>query len=95
MAVFAVVLQHAITDRFPGSTTRAWADPTIRPPLAMANRLAEAFATSFWWSFAVCAFAVLPAVFLPGPLKATPGVWEELEEAEAINLDEVAEIIPE
>jgi hypothetical protein len=69
--------------------------PTHPLPLAVANRMADAFATSFWWSFGVCAFAVLPALFLPGPLKAAPGVWEELEEAEATNLDEVAEIIPE
>ena len=61
----------------------------------MANRLAEAFATSFWWSFGVCAFAVLPAILLPGPIASSPGVWEELEEAEATNLQEVAEIIPE
>jgi len=38
-------------------------------PPSVVNRLAEAFATSFWWSFAVCALAVLPALFLPGRLE--------------------------
>ena len=43
----------------------------------------------------MCAFAILPAILLPGPLESTPGTWEELEEAEATNLIEVAEIVPE
>jgi MFS family permease len=95
VAVFAVVLQKAISHQFPGSATSLGSVPSHPLPLAVANRMADAFATSFWWSFGVCAFAVLPALFLPGPLKAAPGVWEELEKDEATNLDEVAEIIPE
>ena len=95
VAVFAVVLQNAITHQFPGKTPSLGAVQSHPLPLAVANRLADAFATSFWWSFGVCAFAILPAIFLPGPLESKPGVWEELKEAEATNLDEVAEIIPE
>jgi EmrB/QacA subfamily drug resistance transporter len=95
VAVFAVVLQHAITHQFPGHAPSLGAMQGHPLSLATANRLAVAFDSSFWWSFAVCAFAISPAVFLPGPLGAAPGVWEELEEAEAVNLDEVAEIIPE
>ncbi len=95
VAVFAVVLQNAISHRFPGASLSLNTVLNNPPPLALANRLAGAFATSFWWSFGVCAFAVLPAIFLPGPVQSTPGVWEELKEAEATNLDEVAEIIPE
>ena len=95
VAVFAVVLQNAITHHFPGTAPSLGAVQSGPLPLPVANRLAGAFATSFWWSFGVCAFAILPAVLLPGPLKTDPGVWEELEEAEATNLDEVAEIIPE
>ena len=95
VAVFAVVLQNAISRRFPGSSLTLGTVQSHPLPLALANRLAGAFATSFWWSFGVCAFAVLPAILLPGPLRPTPGVWEELEDAEAANLDDVAEIIPE
>ena len=95
VAVFAVVLQHAITDQFPHHAPSLGAMPSIALPATIVDRLASAFATSFWWSFAVCAIAIVPAVFLPGPLKAGPGVLHELEDAEAVNLDEVAEIIPE
>jgi hypothetical protein len=41
-------------------------------PPTVVNRLAEAFATSFWWSFAVCAVAVVPAFFLPGRMEVAP-----------------------
>jgi hypothetical protein len=95
VAVFAVVLQNAITHQFPGAALSLNTVLNHPPPLALANRLADAFSTSFWWSFGVCAFAVVPAIFLPGPVQPTPGVWEELKEAEAANLDDVAEVIPE
>jgi EmrB/QacA subfamily drug resistance transporter len=94
VAVFAVVLQNAIVHQFPGNAP-SLGSVQSHLPLAVADRLAAAFATSFWWSFGVCAIAVLPAIFLPGPLPSSPGVWEELEEAEATNLGEVAEVIPE
>jgi EmrB/QacA subfamily drug resistance transporter len=95
VAVFAVVLQHAITEQFPHHPPSLGALPSTALPATIVDRLATAFATSFWWSFAVCAIAVVPAVFLPGPLKAGPGVVHELEDAESVNLDEVAEVIPE
>jgi EmrB/QacA subfamily drug resistance transporter len=94
VAVFAVVLQQAITREFPGHPTSLGAAQAHPLPITVAERLAAAFSTSFWWSFAVCAIAVLPAFLLPGPLKPG-GVWEELEEAETANLDDVAEVIPE
>jgi predicted MFS family arabinose efflux permease len=95
VALFAVVLQHAITEKFPHNPPNLGSMPVGALPVTIADRLAQAFATSFWWSFAVCAFAVVPAIFLPGPLKDDPGVLDELEDAEAVNLDEVAEVIPE
>jgi len=95
VAVFAVVLQHAITERFPRHAPSLGSMPSGALPATVADRLAQSFATSFWWSFAVCALAVVPALFLPGPLEPGPGVLEELEDAEAVNLEEVAEIIPE
>ncbi|HXX91216.1 MAG TPA: MDR family MFS transporter [Acidimicrobiales bacterium] len=95
VAVFAVVLQTAIAHQFPGHAAGLGMLQVHPLPLTVADRLADAFATSFWWSFGVCALAILPAVFLPGPLTSAAGVWEELEEAEVANLDEVAEVIPE
>jgi EmrB/QacA subfamily drug resistance transporter len=95
VAVFAVVLQHAITAQFPHYTPSLGAMPTTALPVGIVDRLATAFATSFWWSFAVCAIAIVPALFLPGRLKSDPGVLREFEDAESVNLDEVAEIIPE
>ena len=95
VAVFAVVLQHAISAQFPHHPVSLGAMPTAPLPATIVDRLASAFATSFWWSFAVCAVAVVPALFLPGPLQAEPGVVDELEDAEQANLDDVAEVIPE
>ena len=95
VAVFAVVLQSSIAHQFPGQATSLGAMAGHSLPITVVNRLADAFGTSFWWSFGVCALAIVPAFFLPGPYKETPGVWEGLEDAEAVNLDEVAEVIPE
>ena len=61
VAVFAVVLQNAISHQFPGTAPSLGSVSSHPLPLAVANRMADAFATSFWWSFGVCAFAVLPA----------------------------------
>ena len=95
VAVFAVVLQSSIAHQFPGHTTSLGAMAGHALPMTVATRLADAFGTSFWWSFGVCALAILPAFLLPGPYEETPGVWEGFEDAEAVNLDEVAEVIPE
>ena len=72
VAVFAVVLQNQITQKFPGHDTSLGSMVSQSLPPTVVNRLAEAFATSFWWSFGVCAFAVLPAFFLPGRMDAEP-----------------------
>jgi len=69
VAVFAVVLSNQITRHFPGQDTSLGTMAAHALPPGVANRLAEAFATSFWWSFAVCALAVVPALFLPGRLE--------------------------
>jgi EmrB/QacA subfamily drug resistance transporter len=72
VAVFAVVLQNQITHKFPGHNTSLGSMVSQTLPPTVVNRLAEAFATSFWWSFAVCAVAVLPAFFLPGRMEIAP-----------------------
>jgi len=69
VAVFAVVLSDQIARRFPGQDTSLGTMAAHALPPVVVNRLAEAFATSFWWSFGVCAFAVVPALFLPGKLE--------------------------
>ena len=69
VAVFAVVLSNQISRRFPGQDTSLGTLAAHTLPPTVVNRLAEAFATSFWWSFAVCALAVVPALFLPGRIE--------------------------
>ena len=69
VAVFAVVLSNQITRRFPGQDTSLGTMAAHALPPTVVNRLAQAFATSFWWSFAVCAIAVVPALFLPGRIE--------------------------
>jgi MFS family permease len=95
VAVFAVVLDHAIAHQFPHHPPNFGLAGSHPLPPGIAEQLATAFGTSFWWSFGVCALAVLPALWLPGPLRDEPGVMEELVEAESANLDDVAEVIPE
>ena len=95
VAVFAVVLQTSITHQFPGRGATLGTAQAHPLPLFVAERLAAAFSTSFWWSFGVCAIAALPAVLLPGPLDPSQSTWQELEEAEAANFEDVAEVIPE
>jgi EmrB/QacA subfamily drug resistance transporter len=97
VAVFAVVLSRSIASVFPGQNFNLGASPDVRLPVTVVDKLAGAFSTSFWWSFGVCAFAILPALLLPGPLPAEPGVRDELVEAErdAIELGEVANVIPD
>ena len=65
VAVFAVVLQTQITHRLhvPGGQALGMSAATL--PVSVVTKLAEAFATSFWWSFAVCVLAIIPALLLP------------------------------
>jgi len=95
VAVLAVVLQNAIAREFPGHSLTLGSGGVRTLPLAVADRLATAFATSFWWSFAMCAVAIVPALFLPGPSSSLPSMKEQFEDLESANLDDVAEIIPE
>ena len=72
VAVFAVVLRTRSPRGSPGTTTSLGSMVSQTLPPTVVNRLAEAFATSFWWSFAVCAIAVVPAFFLPGRMEVPP-----------------------
>ena len=95
VAIFAVVLQQSITKQFPGHDTSLSTLSTGHLETTVIDRLANAFATSFWWSFGVCALAIVPALLLPGKLPSEPGMMDELEDAELANLDDVAVVIPE
>ena len=95
VAVFAVVLQNAISHQFPGTTPRAWVRCRATAPAGGGQPAGRRLRHLL---LVVVRRVRLrrPARHLPprtGPIG--PGVWEELEEAEATNLEEVAEIIPE
>jgi hypothetical protein len=68
-ALFAIVLQHAITAnlaRHPGGTTAIAAlSHNAQPHTAAA--LADAFAATFWVATGLIAAALVPALLLPGP----------------------------
>jgi len=85
VAVFAVVLSNQIAHRFPGQDTSLGSLAAHALPTTVVNRLAEAFATSFWWSFGVCVLAVVPAVFLPGRLEVPSAADPVLVEASAAD----------
>ncbi len=74
VAMFAVVLQTQITHRLPGSPEILGSPSSAALPVGVVTKLAEAFATSFWWSFGVCVIAIIPALFLPGAPEASPSV---------------------
>ena len=65
VAVFAVVLQTQITNRLHVPGSQALGRGIAHLPTSIVAKLAEAFATSFWWSFAVCVLAIFPALLLP------------------------------
>jgi len=68
VAVFAVVLSNQIAGKFPraagaGATLGSFSRSHLPP--SVASKLAEAFATSYFWSFAVIVLALIPTLFLP------------------------------
>jgi len=64
VAIFAVVLQTQITQRLGASGATLQAG-LIKPTLSDLQSIAQAFAHSFWWSFATCVIGIVPAFFLP------------------------------
>ncbi len=77
VAIFAVVLQTQINHRIPGSTSGLTSIATGMIPPSTLEKVAQAFGTSFWWSFGVCAIAIIPGFFLPNSGSKVP--VEELE----------------
>jgi EmrB/QacA subfamily drug resistance transporter len=64
VAVFAVVLQTQIAQRFPRTGAQLEAG-LVTPTMNDLQRIAAAFGHSFWWSFGTCVIAIAPAFFLP------------------------------
>jgi MFS family permease len=64
VAVFAVVLQTQIAQRFPMTGAQLQAG-LITPTANDLQKIATAFGHSFWWSFGTCALGIVPALFLP------------------------------
>jgi transcriptional regulator with XRE-family HTH domain len=64
VAVFAVVLQTQIAQRFPRTGAQLEAG-LVTPTMNDLQRIATAFGHSFWWSFGTCVIAIAPAFFLP------------------------------
>jgi EmrB/QacA subfamily drug resistance transporter len=95
VAVIAVVLQRAITHNFGSHQVSLGAMGAGKLPIGVVQKLASAFGTSFWWSFAIGAVAVVPALFLPGPQVNEPPITSRLEDAEVESLDEIAQVIPD
>jgi len=77
VAIFAVVLQTQINHRVPGSTGGLTSIATGMIPPSTLEKVAQAFGTSFWWSFGICAIAIIPGFFLPNSGSKVP--VEELE----------------
>jgi EmrB/QacA subfamily drug resistance transporter len=72
-ALFAVVLQHGITDALPPSVRASGGEGGMNTLQAipagareqLAPALADAFGATFWWPVAVLLLALLPALLLP------------------------------
>ena len=65
VAAFAVVLQTQISSRLHIASSQALSMNPAHLPMPVLVKLAEAFSTSFWWSFGVCVLAIFPALLLP------------------------------
>jgi len=82
VAIFAVVLQTQIAQRFP-TTGAELQSGLIRPTLHDLQSIAGAFRHSFWWSFGTCVLAIVPALFLPNTGVAKPTSFAEILETSA------------
>lgn len=82
VAIFAVVLQTQIAHRLPTAGPGVLGATGVAIPPAIVDKLAQAFATSFWWSFGTCVIAIIPALLLPSAPALAP----------SMPIDEVSEL---
>ncbi|ROO90816.1 EmrB/QacA subfamily drug resistance transporter [Actinocorallia herbida] len=66
VAALAVLLQLAITDRFPDSDGTLSAVPADLPAAA-ADLFTSAFTHTFWWALGLAALALIPILLIPRP----------------------------
>ncbi|GAA3210705.1 DHA2 family efflux MFS transporter permease subunit [Actinocorallia longicatena] len=63
VAALAVILQNAIKDEIPGATGNLAQVPEGAPG-DIAEKLTNAFTTSFWWAFGIAAFSAVAIFFM-------------------------------
>ena len=75
VALFAIILQRAITGSLAGSQGGGTAIAALsrQPQPHAAAALAGAFGTTFWVAVALLAAALVPALLLPRPHREQPG----------------------
>ncbi|HMJ32961.1 MAG TPA: DHA2 family efflux MFS transporter permease subunit [Baekduia sp.] len=84
-ATLSVVLTHQLSSRLPGGSEGGLAAAQSVPAAArdrVAPDIAEAFGHTFWWSAAIIALAVIPALLLPRHKPAAPEAGEAPSAAE-------------
>jgi EmrB/QacA subfamily drug resistance transporter len=64
-ALFAVVLQRQIEAQIPSAPAGLSLANTVRIPPAVDDKIATAFAHTFWWAVAIIAVSLIPTFFLP------------------------------
>jgi len=66
-ALFAVILQREILEKTHAHSNSdgALLSQTVKLPPAIAERVAAAFAHTFWWAVAIILIAFIPTLFLP------------------------------
>jgi EmrB/QacA subfamily drug resistance transporter len=90
VAAFAVVLQRSLASKFPNQKfSFGNLNVHLSPPVI--NQIAGAFGTAFWWSFWMCAIAIIPSFFLPGSLPGEAGIIATVEDGEGEILEEIGE----
>jgi hypothetical protein len=66
-ALFAVILQRQILEKTHAhsNSDAALLSQTVKLPPAIADKVAAAFAHTFWWAVAIILIAFIPTLFLP------------------------------
>ncbi|HEX3794162.1 MAG TPA: DHA2 family efflux MFS transporter permease subunit [Acidimicrobiales bacterium] len=81
-ALFAVVLTRGITQRLGttgANTNSSVLSQTVKLPVPVATKVAEAFAHTFWWAVVTICLAFIPTLFLPNHGTAQNAKHEQLD----------------
>jgi MFS family permease len=91
-ALFAVVLQRQIIHNVGGGKSGGISlSETVKLPPEVADKVAAAFAHTFWWAVATILIAFVPTLFLPHrAAKVTPPEAPDVAEGDAEGLSPVA-----